>query len=106
MNPLTQSKNTTILPVLIALTLACFALSPKARAQCQEGCLPDQNTVLGAGALIHNTTGFGDTAMGFNALFSNTTGLSNTANRGPLLQKFAFVIENLDALIFAIGNIN
>jgi hypothetical protein len=79
MNPLTQSKNTTILPVLIALTLTCLALPPQARAQCQEGCLPDQNTVLGAGALIHNTTGFGDTAMGFNALFSNTTGLSNTA---------------------------
>jgi len=32
MNPLTQSKNTTILPVLIALTLACFGLSPQARA--------------------------------------------------------------------------
>ena len=79
MNPLTQSKNTTILPVLIALTLTCLALPPHARAQCQEGCLPDQNTVLGAGALIHNTTGFGDTAMGFNALFNNTTGLSNTA---------------------------
>ena len=32
MNPLTQSKNTTILPVLIALTLGCFGLSPQARA--------------------------------------------------------------------------
>ena len=32
MNPLIQSKNATILPVLIALTLGCFALSPKARA--------------------------------------------------------------------------
>ena len=79
MNPLTQSKNTTILPVLIALTLACLALSSQARAQCQEGCLPDQNTVLGADALIHNTTGFGNTAMGFDALESNTSGLSNTA---------------------------
>jgi hypothetical protein len=79
MNPLTQSKNTTILPVLIALTLACLALPPQARAQCQEGCLPDQNTVLGADALIHNTTGFGNTAMGFDALESNTSGLSNTA---------------------------
>jgi hypothetical protein len=28
MNPLTQSKNTTILPRLIPLVLACFALSP------------------------------------------------------------------------------
>ena len=32
MNPLIQSKNITILPVLIALTLGCFALSPQARA--------------------------------------------------------------------------
>ena len=32
MNPLIQSKNTTILPLLIALALACFALSPMAQA--------------------------------------------------------------------------
>src|SRR4029434_4791316 len=32
MNPLTQSKNTTILPVLIALMLASFGLSPQALA--------------------------------------------------------------------------
>jgi DNA-binding beta-propeller fold protein YncE len=32
MNPLTQSKNATILPVLIALTLGCFGFSPHARA--------------------------------------------------------------------------
>jgi hypothetical protein len=38
MNPLTQSKNATILPVLIALALGCFGLSPQARAVCQEGC--------------------------------------------------------------------
>ena len=55
MNPLTQSKNTTILPVLIALTLGCFGLSPQARAVCQEGCLTDNNTVLGDDALLNNT---------------------------------------------------
>ena len=32
MNPLIQSKNATILPVLIALTLGCFALSPQAQS--------------------------------------------------------------------------
>ena len=32
MNPLTQSKNATILPILIALTLGCFGVSPQARA--------------------------------------------------------------------------
>jgi Chaperone of endosialidase len=79
MNPLMQSKNTTILPVLIALTLGCFGLSPQARAVCQEGCLTNQNTVLGDDALINNTTGNNNTAIGFNALFSNTTGIANTA---------------------------
>ena len=74
MNPLTQSKNTTILPVLIALTLGWFALSPQARAVCQEGCLTNANTVLGDDALFNNTTGNGNTAIGFDALFSNTTG--------------------------------
>ena len=46
MNPLTQSKNTTILPVLIALTLGCFALSPQARAvePAPDGGYPNQNT--------------------------------------------------------------
>src|SRR2546429_2136982 len=78
MNPLIQSKNTTILPVLIALTLGCFGLSPQARAVCQEGCLTNENTVLGEDALLNNT-GFFNTAVGFNALLSNTDGLSNTA---------------------------
>jgi hypothetical protein len=55
MNPLTRPKNTTILPVLIALTLVCFVLSPQARAVCQEGCLTNQNTVLGDDALLNKT---------------------------------------------------
>jgi hypothetical protein len=79
MNPLIQSKNTTILPVLIALTLGCFGLSPQARAVCQEGCLTNGNTVLGEDALISNTTGGGNTAIGFDALVLNTTGSQNTA---------------------------
>jgi Chaperone of endosialidase len=79
MNPLTQSKNTTVLPVLIALTLACFGLSPAARAVCQEDCLTSNNTVLGDDALLNNTTGFDNTAIGFNALSSNTTGANNMA---------------------------
>jgi Chaperone of endosialidase len=78
MNPLTRSKNTTILPVLIALTLDCFGLSPQARAVCQEGCLTDQNTVLGDDALLNNF-GSANTAIGFNALLINTDGTDNTA---------------------------
>ena len=80
MNPLTQSKNATILPVLIALTLGSFGLSPQARAVCQEGCLAHQNTVLGDDALINNTTGGNNnTANGAGALLSDTTGSDNTA---------------------------
>ena len=77
MNPLTRSKNTTILPVLIALTLDCFGLSPQARAVCQEGCLTDQNTVLGDDALLNNF-GSDNTAIGDSALFHNN-GSFNTA---------------------------
>src|SRR2546425_2134600 len=41
--------------LLIPSVLACFALSPYARAACQEGCLTNQNTVLGDDALLNNT---------------------------------------------------
>ena len=80
MNPLTQSKNATILPILIALTFGCFGLSPQAQAVCQEGCgAGNFNTFLGEDALINNTTGTYNTAVGFNALYSNTDGPLNTA---------------------------
>ena len=78
MNPLIQSKNTTILSVLIALTLGCLGLAPQARAVCQEGCLTNDNTVLGDDALVNNT-GSSNTAIGFNALHSLTTGSEATA---------------------------
>ena len=80
MNPRTQSKNTTILPVLIALMLGCFGLSPQARAVCQEGRDSNYNTFLGDDTLINNTTGSLNTANGAFALSSNTTGGANTAN--------------------------
>jgi hypothetical protein len=104
MNPLTQSKNTTILPVLIALTLGCFALSPQARAVCQEGCLTNQNTALGDDALLNNSTGGNNTAIGFNALFSNTTGSVNTATGLNALLSNTTGVENtatgVSALVF------
>ena len=64
---------------LTAFALACSPLSPQALAVCQEGCLANENTVLGNDTLLFNT-GFDNTATGFDALFSNTTGLDNTAN--------------------------
>ena len=63
---------------LTALALACCALCPQARATCQEGCLTNNNTVLGDDALLNNTGSF-NTAIGANALMSNTSGSLNTA---------------------------
>ena len=80
MNPLSQSKNTTILPVLIALTLGCLGLSPQARAvdPPPDGGYLYQNTAEGEDALFSLTTRADNTAMGFDALDSNTTGCDNT----------------------------
>jgi hypothetical protein len=64
--------------VLMVLALACFAVSATARATCQEGCLTNNNTVLGDDALINNT-GTDNTAIGADALFSNTSGFFNSA---------------------------
>jgi hypothetical protein len=79
----TQTKNTAILPVLITLTLACFALSPPARAllppPAPDGGYPNDNTAEGANALFNLTTGTGNTAIGTDALDSNTSGDFNTA---------------------------
>jgi hypothetical protein len=87
--------------LLIPLALVYFALSPQARAVCQEGCVTTFNTVLGDDALLNetgfnntaigavalqsNTTGGGNTAIGTSSLQRNTTGLNNTANGGSAL---------------------
>ena len=88
---------------LIALILACFALSPQARAVCREGCLTNQNTVLGDDALLNNTTGTDNTATGFSALFDNTTGSFNTANGSEALSVnttgFGNTATGFDALL-------
>jgi Chaperone of endosialidase len=81
MNPLIQ-RETTILPVLIGLALACFALAPLA-----EGTPPPKPEDRGNGnsaaenvsALNPSTTGSNNTAHGWFSLFSNTTGSFNTA---------------------------
>jgi hypothetical protein len=63
-----------------AIAVAGLALSPQARAVCQEGCLTHGNTVLGEDALLNDTSPFGgNTAIGFEALYSNTLGNLNTA---------------------------
>jgi hypothetical protein len=62
----------------LAITLACFALSPTTQAQV-DGDLGGGNTAEGAGALGLLNGGFNNTAMGFSALGSNRTGSGNTA---------------------------
>jgi len=87
MNPLTHSKNTTILPLLIALVLVCFGLSPATRAVVPppDGGYPGFNTAEGHDALLSLTTGEQNTAIGFQALYINTTGDSNTATGAQAL---------------------
>ena len=82
MNPLIQLKQTTSV-FLIAFGLACFGLSPMARALLPPpppgGGYPGANTALGDSALFNLTTGGSNTAIGADALVSNTGGSSNTA---------------------------
>ena len=89
--------------LLIPLALACFVLSPAARAACQEGCLTNDNTVLGEDALLNNTFGDSNTAVGFSALFDNTTGSFNTANGSEALSVnttgFGNTATGFDALL-------
>ena len=83
MNPLTHFKKIQILPLLIALALACFAPSPQARAvdSPPDGGYPNQDTAEGEDALFSLTTGADRTAMGFDALDRNTTGSDNALAR-------------------------
>src|SRR5881392_3977376 len=75
---------------LIALVLACFALSPPAQGQLSpppDGGYPNRNTAEGEDALFNLDTSqaLDNTAVGFEALFSDTTGYSNTANGASAL---------------------
>ena len=67
--------------VLIALALACFAVSRSAQAvsPAPDGTYPGFNVAEGANALLTVTTGTFNTAIGFNTLRSDTNGGHNTA---------------------------
>jgi hypothetical protein len=106
MNPLIQSKNTTILPVLIALTLGCFGLSPTARAvdPPPDGGYPNFNTAEGEDALFSLTIGDNNTAVGFHALFSNIKGDNNTAVGSIALQHNTGGLANTATGAHALGN--
>jgi Chaperone of endosialidase len=67
--------------LLIALTLAWFALSPRALAvsPAPDGGYANGNTAEGTDALFNLTTGNDNTAVGLDALYNNTTGDANAA---------------------------
>src|SRR6266404_4989324 len=68
-----------LLPV--AVVLACFIISPMAKAvvPAPDGGYPGGNTAEGDRALLSLTTGGFNTAVGFFSLRSNTSGSLNTA---------------------------
>ena len=78
MHPSIQVKTTT-LPLLTMLMLTCFALSPRAQAACQNGCLQNRNTALSDDALLSLTNGTHNTAVGERALFETRGGDNNSA---------------------------
>ena len=80
MKPLIQCKPIT-LPLLIAVSVACFALMPQAEAltPAPDGGYTGWNTAEGQDALFSRTTGDFNTAIGGHALYGDTTGNFNTA---------------------------
>jgi Chaperone of endosialidase len=87
MNPLIQCQ-TTILQLLIAGVLACFAISPMAKAvvPAPDGGYANFTTAEGQNALFSLTTGAANTAVGWFSLFSDAEGSFNTATgAGALL---------------------
>src|SRR6266487_5483760 len=83
MNSVSQLK--TILSILVASALSCFAPLPKAPAA-PETALAGFNTADGDHALFSITSGIANTAVGWFSLESNTDGGFNTAvGAGTLL---------------------
>ena len=78
MNPFIQNKTTA--PLLIALALLGFPLSPTAQAvvPAPDGGYPGRNTAEGQKALFSLTTGTDNTAVGYLSLERLTTGGLNT----------------------------
>jgi hypothetical protein len=80
MNPAIQLKQTTSV-FLVAFALACFALSPAAKAVSPppDGGYAGFNTAEGQNALLGLTTGQGNTGIGWSSLSAGATNNLNTA---------------------------
>jgi hypothetical protein len=79
---------TRALLILVATSLICIGLSPKAKAISPppDGGYPGGNTAEGDNALLSLTTGIYNTAVGFLSISSNTNGVLNTGvGAGTLL---------------------
>jgi hypothetical protein len=97
---------TSVPPVLIAFSLAWFALAPTAQAVVPppDGGYPNFNTAEGQNALFGLTTGSANTAVGWSSLFSNTDGSFNTAvGAGTLLFNVGNQIEGDGVQNTAVG---
>ena len=78
----------TILPFLVTVAFACFALLPAAQGIVPppDGGYPNFTTAEGSNALQSLTTGAGNTGVGWRALFADTTASFNTGlGAGALL---------------------
>ena len=100
--------------VLIPLALACFGLSPTAKAVLPppppDGGYPGANTAEGNGALFSLTSGTNNTAVGANALHDNTNGSFNVAVGSSALANNTTGFQNMaigaEALKDSNGNFN
>ena len=105
---LTKSARTSgFASLLIAFVLACFALSPAARAvlPAPGGGYPTGNTAAGDDALFSLTLGGNfNTAIGRDALYSNTTGGNNTASGAFALDSNTTAPNNTGIGFFALRN--
>ena len=97
----------------LAFAVACFALSPAARAVDPPpgGFYPGENTALGEDALFSLLPGGNDNvALGYEALHGTTTGLNNTATGNQALTAntvgFNNTADGWHALQVSTGNQN
>lgn len=81
MSPLTPCKTATVLSVLIASLLACFALPPTAYAGMPKGVRSYPNREIGEdeGALVRLPTAPDNPAVGFDAMDSNANASDSAA---------------------------